>query len=70
MDYGVKIKGINNDKLAIYANDLMEGIIMSIDNSKATDIETVSKILSNKSNIESTQIEMITKNGQIIRFIL
>jgi serine protease Do len=70
MDYGVKIKGINNDKLAIYANDLMEGIIMSIDNNKATDIETVSKILSNKSNTESTQIEMITKNGQIIRFIL
>jgi hypothetical protein len=48
----------------------MEGIIMSIDNNKATDIETVSKILSNKSNTESTQIEMITKNGQIIRFIL
>jgi len=70
MDYGVKIKGINNNKLAIYANDLMEGIIMSIDNNKATDIETVSKILSNKSNVESTQIEMITKNGQIIRFIL
>lgn len=70
MDYGVKIKGINNNKLAIYANDLMEGIIMSIDNNKATDIETVSKILSNKSNSESTQIEMITKNGQIIRFIL
>lgn len=70
INYGVKIKALNNEKLNVYANDLMGGVILSIDNIKAVDVETVSRILSGKQNSESTQIEMITKNGQIIRFIL
>ena len=68
--YGVKIKDINNDKLMQYANDLKEGIILSIDNAKATDIETVSRIMANKNDSQSIQIEMITSGGQVIRLII
>ena len=68
--YGVKIKDINNDKLMQYANDLKEGIILSIDNAKATDIETVARIMANKNDSQSIQIEMITSGGQVIRLII
>ncbi len=68
--YGVKIKDINNEKLMQYANDLKEGIILSIDNAKATDIETVSRIMANKNDNQSIQIEMITSSGQVIRLII
>ncbi len=68
--YGVKIKDINNDKLMQYANDLKEGIILSIDNVKATDIETVSRIMANKNDNQSVQIEMVTSSGQVIRLII
>jgi Do/DeqQ family serine protease len=70
INFGVKISEIDNDKLNGYAKDLIGGIIISIDNQKAIDLETVSKILSNKENQDSIQLEMITKNGQIIRLIL
>ena len=68
--YGVKIKDINNDKLMQYANDLKEGIILSIDNVKATDVETVSRIMANKNDNQSVQVEMVTKTGQVVRLIL
>jgi serine protease Do len=70
IQYGVKIKDINNDKLMQYANDLKDGIILSIDNAKATDVETVSRIMANKNDNQSIQIEMITGNGQVIRLII
>jgi len=70
VNYGVKIKNLNNDRLNAYANDLKGGIILSIGNSKVTDIETASKILSNIDENQSIQIEMITANGQVIRLIL
>ena len=70
ISFGVKIKDLNNEKLNQYATDLIGGIIVTVDNTKAVDIETVSRILSNKQDNESTQIEMITKNRQIIRLIL
>ena len=68
--YGVKIKDINNERLMQYANDLKEGIILSIDNVKATDIETVSRIMANKNDNQSVQVEMVTSGGQVIRLIL
>ena len=49
ISYGVKIKDLNNDKLNQFANDLKGGIITSIGNVKATDVESVSKLLSNVS---------------------
>jgi Do/DeqQ family serine protease len=70
VDYGVKIKDLNNERLNAYANDLKGGIILSIGNAKVTDIESASKILSNIDEQQSVQIEMITVNGQVIRLIL
>jgi len=70
INYGVKIKSINNDKLTAYANDLKDGVILSIAGAKADDIETVSKIISNLDESQSVQIEMITQSGQVIRLIL
>ncbi len=70
IDYGVKIKDIKNEKLNNYIGDLNGGIILSIDNVKTTDIETASKIISNKDENQSVQIEMITNKGQIIRLII
>ncbi|SFB21794.1 Do/DeqQ family serine protease [Flavobacterium swingsii] len=68
--YGVKIENITNDELAGYAEQLKGGVILSIDNVKATDIETVTKVLSKKAESQRSQIELITVNGQILRFLL
>jgi serine protease Do len=67
---GVKIKDLNNEKLNDYANDIKGGIITRIGNAKATDVETVSRLLSNFDENQSVQIEMITTNGQLVRLIL
>ncbi|MSP85254.1 MAG: PDZ domain-containing protein [Flavobacteriaceae bacterium] len=70
IDYGVKIKEVNNERLNAYANDLKGGIILSIGNVKAIDVETVSKALSNLDENQTVQIEMLTVNGQVVRLIL
>ena len=70
LNYGVKIKDITNENLAQYKDELTGNIILSIDNVKATDVETVSKLLNNKDERQSTRIEMINKNGEIIRIII
>jgi len=68
--YGVKIKSITNENLSQYADELTGNIILSIDNVKANDIESVSKLLNNKDERQSVRIEMINKNGEIIRIII
>ena len=70
LNYGVKIKNMNNDKLNDYANDIKGGIILSIGNAKVIDVESASKIISNIDDKQSVQIEMITAKGQLIRLIL
>jgi len=70
LDYGVKIKDITNDNLAPYADQLKGNIILKIDDVKATNVETVSKLLEQKSEDQSIQIEMISKEGQILRVII
>ncbi|MES2240541.1 MAG: trypsin-like peptidase domain-containing protein [Bacteroidota bacterium] len=70
VDYGVKIKSINNENLSQYADELNGNIILSIDNVKAKDIESVSKLLNNKDEQQSIRLEMINKNGEIIRIII
>ena len=70
LNYGVKIKDITNEELAGYADQLKGGIILSVDNNKATDIETITKILSRKGENQRSQIELITVNGQVLRFLL
>jgi Do/DeqQ family serine protease len=70
IDYGVKIKNITNENLMQYQNELQGNIILSIDNIKATNVETVSKLLSKKDDGQSVRIEMINKNGEIFRIII
>jgi S1-C subfamily serine protease len=70
IDYGVKIKSINNENLMQYAEELKGNIILNIDNVKATNIETVSKIFKNRDEKQSMRIEMINKNGEIFRIII
>jgi hypothetical protein len=53
-----------------YEEELKGNIILSIDNIKATDIETVSKLLDKKDESQSIRIEMINKNGEIIKIII
>ncbi|MEG0851711.1 MAG: PDZ domain-containing protein, partial [Flavobacterium sp.] len=70
IDYGVKIKNITNENLMQYQNELQGNIILSIDNVKATNVETVSKLLNKKDEGQSVRIEMINKNGEIFRIII
>jgi len=70
IDYGVKIRSITNDNLKQYEDELKGNIILSIDNVKAKDLETVSKLLKNKEESQSIRMEMINRNGEIIRIII
>ena len=70
LDYGVKIRSINNENLAQYAEELKGNIILSSDNVKATDVETVSKLINKKDENQSVRIEMINKKGELIRVII
>lgn len=69
-DYGVKIKDITNENLLEYANDLKGAVIIKIGNTKAEDVETVSRMLSNISDSQSLQLELITTSGQRVRLII
>jgi hypothetical protein len=44
-----------------YTAELKGNIILSIDNVKATDIETVSKLINSKEESQSVRLEMINK---------
>lgn len=70
IDYGVRIRSITNENLKQYEAELKGNIVLSIDNIKATDIETVSKLLNKKEESQSIRIEMINKNGETIRIII
>jgi serine protease Do len=70
LDGGVKIKSITNENLKQYEEELKGNIILSIDNVKIKDIESASKILNNKAENQSIQMEMINKRGEIIRIII
>ena len=67
---GVRIKEITNENLKPYYDELKGNIILSIDNVKASDVETVSRILGKKDESQSVSIEMINKMGQRIRIII
>jgi serine protease Do len=70
LSYGVKIKDVSNEDLAEYADQLKGGIILKVDNIKATDIETVTRVLSKKSDNQKTRIEMLTNSGDLLSFLL
>jgi Do/DeqQ family serine protease len=70
IDYGVRIKDINNENLKPYYDQLKGGIILSIDNVKATDVETISRFLNKKEEKQNVSIQMINGIGQIIQVII
>ena len=70
LTYGVKIKSLTNENLRQYEDELKGNIILSIDNEKAKDVETVSKLLNKKEESQSVRIEMINKNGEILKIII
>jgi Do/DeqQ family serine protease len=70
IDYGVRIKDITNDNLKPYYDQLKGGIILSVDNVKATDVETLSRFLSKKDENQNVSIQMINGIGQVIQVIL
>lgn len=70
IDYGVKIKSITSENLKQYIDELKGNIILSIDNVQATDVETVSKLISKKEENQTVRLEMINKNGELIRIII
>ncbi len=70
LSYGVKIKSLTNENLRQYEDELKGNIILSIDNEKAKDVETVSKLLNKKEESQSVRIEMINKNGEILKIII
>ena len=69
-DSGVRIKDITNENLKPYYDELKGNIIISIDNTKVSDVETISRLLGKKSESQSVSIEMINKMGQRIRIII
>ncbi len=70
INYGVKISEVHNERLSQYADDLEGGIILSIGNVKATDVETVSKTLESIGEDQTVQVDMITRGGQRLRLLL
>ena len=53
-----------------YYDQLKGNIILSVDNVKATDVETISAFLNKKDENQSVNIQMINKMGQIMQIIL
>lgn len=67
---GVKIKDITNEKLVPYAEELKGSVILSIDGVKATDVETISRGLGSKTEKDGVRVELMLRNGQVMRVIL
>lgn len=70
IDYGVKIKEVNNEVLAPYKDELQGSIILDINGVKATDVETVSRAVNNADENKGTSVKLMTKNGQVMRIII
>ena len=70
IDGGVKISAVNNERLKLYEDDLIGSIIIRINNDVATDVKTVSDLLNGNEEEQSVSLQMINKNGQLIRIII
>jgi S1-C subfamily serine protease len=70
IESGVRIKNVTNERLLPYKEELVGSIILSIDNTNAADVEAVSKMLGNKDDREGASVRLLSKNGQILRFII
>lgn len=70
INYGVRVKDVNDGEFMQYADYIKNGIILSINNTKATDINTVTEILSRKGQGDRVRVELLTQNGEVLRFLL
>lgn len=70
INHGVKISDITNEKLLPYADELKGSVLLSIDGVKATDVESLSRILGSKSEKDGVRAELLLQNGQLLRIIL
>ncbi|MFY7810863.1 MAG: trypsin-like peptidase domain-containing protein [Flavobacterium sp.] len=67
---GVKIKSITSDNLKPYQEELLGSVIIGINGNKVSTISKLSELIEEKSENESLNIELITKNRQKVRIIL
>jgi len=67
---GVKIKDITNEKLIPYSEELKGSIILSIDGVKAADVESISRNLGSRTEKQGVRVELLLKNGQVMRIII
>lgn len=70
IEYGVKIREVNNERLKAYEDELVGSIILSIDGAKAVDVETVSRLMNNKDESQGTSVQLLLKNKQVMRIII
>ncbi|NUY82096.1 trypsin-like peptidase domain-containing protein [Flavobacterium sp. MAH-1] len=70
VNYGLKIGEVNNERLAEYKDELEGGVILSIGNVKATDVETISGLLKRIDDNQSVQVQLMTSNGEMVRVIM
>ena len=70
IDYGVKIKEVNNEILVPYKDELQGSIILDINGVKATDVETVSRATNNADKNKGSSVKLMTKNGQVMRIFI
>lgn len=69
-NFGVKIEDVSSERLQEYADELKGAVILSIGNVKATNVETVSKLLNNFDDNQSVRVQLITAQGEMVRVIL
>jgi Do/DeqQ family serine protease len=67
---GVKISAINNPNYKAFEGQLKGSIIISIDNVKVTDVESVRQIISGKDDSQNFIVQIIDPSGQLIQIIL
>ena len=66
----MKISGVNNAKYKPYEAELVGSIILKVNNTQATDVETVTRITGSSEGEKGVNLELITKSGQIVRIII
>ncbi len=67
---GLKIKSIQNERFNAHADKLVGSIILSIDDKKVTNMQSASKILTEKSDSDSVVLEIINPRGNRYQLIL
>jgi Do/DeqQ family serine protease len=70
IENGVKIKTITNEELQPYANELEGNIIVSVDGMAANNVEMVSNYLKKKDENNRSQVIVINRKGERLRFLL